>query len=213
MEIAIIDGKTNSSLIGNRVIRYTVINGEVLATSKNTTRISHGTIVSQLVYCFGMCNNIYVLEVLNDHEKGSIEDLVTTLEWCIHKNVDIINMSIGTTDRKDSKRIKYVCEKLVGQGKIIIAAENNDNKPSSPSKFRSVVSVKHINLHRIMIYDSKNNRVFASGCRWIRFADGSYCKTQGCNSYACAFATGIISRKENLLKNDKSKKRFKIIWV
>lgn len=213
MKIVIIDGKVNADLVRSNIKRYEVLNGKVEASTSDTERISHGTIVSQIISQYGRYGQIYVLEILNDEEKGDIQNLVTALEWCLNKDIDIINMSIGSTEKKDSKKIRFLCKQLFGQGKIIVAAENNYGIISVPSKFTEVISVKRINLPKILIYDARKNRILVSGEKWLKFADGTYSKTQSCNSYACAVATGIISRKVNILQNDRSKKHYKIIWI
>lgn len=213
MKVAIIDGKVNADLVGSNIKRYEVLNGKVEASSSNTDRISHGTIVSQIIFQYGRYGQIYVLEILNDEEKGDIQNLVTALEWCLNKDIDIINMSIGSTEKKDSKKIRFICKQLSRQGKIIVAAENNYGITSVPSKFTEVISVKKISLSKIMIYDSRKKRILVSGEKWLKFADGTYSKTHPCNSYACAVATGIISRKVNMLQNDRNKRHYKIIWT
>ena len=213
MRVAIIDGKVNADLVRSSIKRYEVLNGKVEESSSNTDFISHGTIVSQIISQYGRYNQIYVLEILNDEEKGNIKNLVTALEWCFNKDIDIINMSVGSTVKKDSKRIRSLCKQLSMQGKVIVAAENNYGIASVPSRFTEVISVKHINCPKIMLYDSSKNRIFVSGEKWMKFANGTYSKTQCCNSYACAVATGVISRKVNILQNDRGKKHYKIIWI
>lgn len=216
MRICIIDGLTDKELVTHNLHRYKVENGEVKLheqSEQKSSRISHGTVVCQMISQYGKFDEIYLVEVLDETESGTIENLETALRWCLNQEIDMINLSIGSIEEDNFPVLKELCQKLYEQGKIIIAAENNNDIYSAPSIFDEVVSVKRIKLRHILIYDCKKNRIFISGKKWLRFHNESYTRTQNSNSYACAFASCVISRKDKNRIYDSSKWRYKILWT
>jgi len=117
--------------------------------------INHSTTCYGIVkkYCPDfICSSI---KVLNDYNwKGSIERLLTALEWCLDKDIDIINLSLGTTSNFDAKKLLPIINKLA-QNKLIIAAASNKNIATYPASFTSVVGV-------ITTTDKKNISIFTN---------------------------------------------------
>lgn len=216
MRICIIDGLTDKELVTHNLHRYKVENGEVKLheqSEQGASGISHGTVGCQMISQYGKFDEIYLVEVLDETESGSIDNLETALQWCLNQEIDMINLSIGSIEEDNFPILKELCQKLYEQGKIIIAAENNNGICSAPSIFDEVVSVKRIKMHHMMIYDCKKNRILVFGEKWLRFNNESYTRTQNSNSYACAFASSVISRKDKNRINDSCKWRYKILWT
>lgn len=212
MTALIIDGKINPEFVGRDIDRYYVCNGLVEKRESESNGVTHGTIVTQVVSQYGCFDEIYAIEILNDDEKGNVHDLIAALMWCKNKKIDIINISMGSTNDYCSRKVNRICRSLVKEGKIIVSAENNYGLVSFPSKFQDVISVKHVRFLKLALFDKKRNRIYVSGEHWLKFSNGAYTKTQQSNSYACAYATALLSRKVGQLHSDRDKKRFQIIW-
>lgn len=142
----------------------------------------------------------YLIDFENVHNDGIANIESMTKEDHVHifstQNATNIRQDIFGLEEDNFPVLKELCQKLYEQGKLIIAAENNNDIYSAPSIFDEVVSVKRIKLRHILIYDCKKNRIFISGKKWLRFHNESYTRTQNSNSYACAFASCVISRKD-----------------
>lgn len=213
MRIAIIDGQINSDAVTAECTRYQVSNGNVQETTKNCNKMSHGTIVSQIIGLFAKFDEIIILEILYEEEIGNIQNLIAALEWCTQENVNLINLSIGTTEKEDFEPLKKICMQLKKQGKLLIAAEHNQGLQAAPALFDGVISVKKMRMKHFMIYNKRKNQILISGEKWLRLKDGSYTKSVNCNSYACACATSVLSRKGKRIINDRNQKCYKIIWT
>lgn len=104
------------------------------------------TIVTKIIEQYGHYDKLDHIEILNQEGLGNIVNLIVALKWCISQDVDIINLSLGTTCKEDFEELGIVCEQLINQGKIIIAAEHNLGYYSMPSSLNKVISVKSIRI-------------------------------------------------------------------
>lgn len=104
--------------------------------------MSHGTVCAGIthLYCPGIeCSSV---KVLNDTNwKCDIERLIVALTWCLHAQVDIVNLSLGSTYFKDARRLLPVINELAKRT-LIIAAHSNKNIATYPATFSNVVGVK-----------------------------------------------------------------------
>ncbi len=109
--------------------------------NNSTGRLNHSTTCLGIVkkYCSNfICSSI---KVLNDSNwKGSIERLLIALEWCTEHDVDIINLSIGSTLFHDAKKLLPTINKLANKS-LLIAACSNRNIVTYPASFTNVVGV------------------------------------------------------------------------
>ena len=176
--------------------------------------ITHATIVTRIIEQYGHYDKLDHIEILNQEGFGNIDDLIVALKWCISQDVDIINLSLGTTCEEDFEELGIVCEQLINQGKIIIAAEHNLGYYAMPSSLNKVLSVKTIRTPFFIIWDKKKNRMLTNGKIWITTKDNGHIKTQSFNSYACAYITSLISKKGTGVYCEKIKNRrgFQVFW-
>ncbi|MDO8244068.1 MAG: S8 family serine peptidase [Myxosarcina sp. JB018] len=88
--------------------------------------------------------NIMPIKVM-EGEEGWISDVVQGIEYAISKDVDIINLSLGTFENKD--QLKDVIEKAERKGILVTAAAGNDdvNRSVFPAAYQSVISVGSTN--------------------------------------------------------------------
>ena len=218
MRIVIIDGLLDSNILVNsdKLTLLKVTDSKVCEKGRKDEckGFTHATVVAKIIEQYGHYDKLDHIEILNQEGLGSIDDLIVALKWCISQDVDIINLSLGTTCEEDFEELDIVCEQLINQGKIIIAAEHNLGYYSMPSSMNKVLSVKIIRIPFFSIWDKKNNRMLTNGRIWITTKDNGYIKTQNFNSYACAYITSLISKKGTGVYRGKNKNRrgFKVFW-
>lgn len=101
---------------------------------------------------------IYLYTVLNDYHKGNVEKVIEALDLCISDQVDIINMSIGTTDSSDGKIIEKKIQDVLARGIKVVAAVSNSGEYTYPASCAGTIGVMH-NIRcliRGMISEKKN---------------------------------------------------------
>ena len=106
----------------------TAIAGIIAARGIKTTGVIHNVI-------------LYDVKVLNEKGGGKINDVIEGIEWCIKKNVDIINISFGFSSEKEG--LKEAIDKAINHNIIITAASGNTLglTVDYPAKYHNVLSI------------------------------------------------------------------------
>ena len=110
--------------------------------------------------------------------------------------MDVVNLSLGTTDVTFKKSLQKVCRKAVDAGVILVAAESNDGRESYPAVFPEVIGVTGGAIYEPDgFYYRKDQRIecVARGDEQrVCWLNGKYIMTGG-NSFAAPHITGIIA--------------------
>lgn len=92
---------------------------------------------------------LYSVKVLNANGRGSIEGLVSAIEWCIENKMDIVNLSLGFEERTNEMYIR-IMERAKQSGILFVVAAGNDGvfdgKPNVdyPAKEDFVIAVSSV---------------------------------------------------------------------
>ncbi len=82
--------------------------------------------------------------ILDEEGCGDIANLQNALEWCYINNVDIINLSLGSTKLSDRYLLKKIVNDLAQKGVILVCASDNIGKVTYPACFTNAIGVKSI---------------------------------------------------------------------
>jgi len=110
----------------------------------------HGTHVAGIIGAakngigvVGMVPNadLYAIKVLDSTGNGYISDIIEGIDWAVKNNMDILNMSFGTTT--DSQSLHEAIIKASQAGIILLAAAGNNYGGACeyPAKYAEVISV------------------------------------------------------------------------
>lgn len=139
---------------------------------------------------------VLCIAVMDGFNKGNVKEIMEALDWCIVNKVDVINLSIGTTDEKDGKLIAEKLHEVISYGIKVIAAVSNKGERTYPANCAGVYGVKH-NLRCMVkgtqIMDKKGGGAMVSICapKSIRAKEGRY-ELVFSNSYATALYTAVV---------------------
>ena len=91
--------------------------------------------------------DLYSVKILNDDKKASLSDVIKGIYWCIDNDIDIINMSFGTS--VESEILRKVVQEADQKGIIIVAAAGNqgtaiESTVEYPAAYDEVVAVGSI---------------------------------------------------------------------
>lgn len=157
-KIALIDSSVNDAYVksllkrGQKVIDVLkVSNQQVMPDEKTSTDIlSHATLCSKIfldhVTCD--CELIYLNIWEGDEVKANINDLCAALSWCLENDIQLINLSLGTTRLTDVPELLIIINQLIVNGVLIVAASSNQRKLTFPAAFDQVIGVKAIFKNR-----------------------------------------------------------------
>ena len=143
------------------------------------------------------------IKVLNDDGSGSFETIAAGLKKAIDLNVDIINMSLGSSS-EPPKFIHDLILEAVSKGIVVIAAAGNDSKSVNyPARYDEVIAVAALDAGgRLATFTSKDETVdiVAPGVDiYSTFLRNEYCKMSG-TSQASPFVAGICVLIKSALK-------------
>lgn len=125
----------------------TAIPGTWAGTDPN----GHGTHVAGIIAArdneFGVVGvapeaEIYSVKVFDKWGRGRISNIVEGLAWCVENDMNVVNMSFGTS--QDSQAMKIAIGKSLATGAILVAAAGNEGNPNSvlyPARYEGVLAV------------------------------------------------------------------------
>ncbi|SDL71422.1 S8 family peptidase [Sediminibacillus halophilus] len=90
--------------------------------------------------------NLYAVKALNQDGEGSLADIVEAIDWAIQQDIDIVNLSLGTSF--NSEILEDIIKKAYEEGTLIVGASGNEGKKDSviyPSKYPEVIAVSATN--------------------------------------------------------------------
>ena len=158
-------------------------------------RVSHGTICAAIIrQYFGsfICSS---LKILGAEWKCNIQALLAALDWCIAHDVDIVNMSLGSTDFRDEERLLAKVNELARKT-TMVAAQSNDYLRSYPACFTNVICVNNLVTDSSDLIlrraDVDGVDISAKGIHHLTPRYGSAFCTDNANSYAAPFVTAQI---------------------
>lgn len=88
---------------------------------------------------------LYSVKVLDDEKKASLSGVIKGIYWCIDNDIDIINMSFGTSE--ESEILEQVVKEANQKGILMIAAAGNKGEivgkstVEYPAAFNEVIAV------------------------------------------------------------------------
>ena len=148
LRIAVIDDEIASDIVGLGCHVEKVS----IATNHSPKRycnnhISHSTVVTKILQAY---TNPFIhysitnyIVALNDQHCFDLGTLLKALRECAILRPHIVIMSIGSTMPSDASLLYPLCEALINDGTIIIAATSNDNVFTFPASFENIIAVRY----------------------------------------------------------------------
>lgn len=102
----------------------------------------HGTAVADIIHQICPQAQIYSVKVMDENNRGRLSDIVAGIYWCIEQDVDIINMSFGTSVK--SEILEKAIQAASAQGILLVSSAGNGGTGSAveyPAAFQEVIAV------------------------------------------------------------------------
>ena len=102
----------------------------------------HGTSIASVISEIAPHARIESLKVLNQENKGKLNEIVSAIYWCIDNKVKIINMSFGT--RTNSRILHQAIRDAYDAGILLVAAAGNGGTNTAlefPAAYEEVMAV------------------------------------------------------------------------
>lgn len=170
-----------------------------IATQQHVDDFGHGTACASIIRAIAPDCDLFSLKVLDNQLHGKGDILIAALQWALDNDLNICNLSLGTTLKEYSEILHELADRAFFKGMMLVAAAPNKSITSFPSSFASVISVTshgepsgtrlryYYYPHSPIEFGAPGNDIVVpwSGGKWIK-ATG--------NSFAAPHITGIIAR-------------------
>ncbi len=168
----------------------------VLYDSYNDS-IGHGTACAGIILKKAPNSWIFPIKVFENELVTDLDVLVRAISLAVDEfRVDIINLSLGTTDKRNVNKLKEICDYAVAEGSLIVAALNRNGWESYPACFDNVIGVGAISTtdsSKYYFIPGRRTDFFARGSKqrlcWINsrsvFLEGT--------SFSCPHITGAVA--------------------
>ena len=144
---------------------------------------------------------LYAVKSLDSRGNGYLSDIIAGLEWAVANDMDVVNMSLGTTS--DIQAFHDAIDAAYSAGVVLVAAAGNsgDGDPNTnnveyPAKYSSVIAVGATDVADNSPYWSSEGvevEVSAPGVNILStYKGGSYTTLSG-TSMASPHVTGVIA--------------------
>lgn len=170
--------------------------GNVLTSEDYRDSSGHGTAVASIIKKKAPGTELYAIKIFDQSLIVEQKILLESIRWAIDQNVDIINLSLGTTDAQVKQNLLDVCQVAVNKNIAIVAAEHNSGQESYPAYFSNVIGVKAGDIK------GRYNYLFRAGepieciapgtTQRVLWAGGREHIVEG-SSFAAPHITGIIA--------------------
>jgi subtilisin family serine protease len=156
----------------------------------------HGTACASIIHGIAPEAELYSVRVLGATLSGSGGMFAAGLRWAIEHDMQVLNLSLGTTKREFYAMLHELADAAYFKNAVLVTAANNFPQPSFPSMYASVVSVAcHEGKDPFIFYYNPSPPVdFGAPGIDIEVAwrGGGRISTTG-NSFAAPHISGIVA--------------------
>lgn len=134
----------------NIKVTHLVVNDNNIVVEQKFSKFLYYT--SHAEVCFTLYANqmldkqsfeLISINIMEDKKPtGEVSKLIAALKWCAYNNINLINMSVGTTNYWEFTSIEELLQQLSERNTIIIAAHSNKNKLTYPASSKYVIGVR-----------------------------------------------------------------------
>jgi len=105
-------------------------------------RIGHGTAVMAAVQEKVPDADFFAVRVFHAALRTTAANLIRALEWCIENKMDVVNLSLGTTNPAHRTIFEQVVSKALDRGTLLVAAREVDGQLCYPGCLQDVFGVE-----------------------------------------------------------------------
>lgn len=159
-------------------------------------RAGHGTACAGIIRKKAPETELFSIRVFDQSLSAPGGALVSAVQWAIEKRIDIVNLSLGTTDIAFRGAISDVCGLAVERGIVLIAAEHNSGLESYPAALPETIGVAGGEIYEKYGYffrpDQTTECVARGDVQRVWWMDGREILIAG-TSFAAPHITGIVA--------------------
>jgi hypothetical protein len=141
VRVAVIDSGVHAShphIVG---VAGGVTIGSELDEKDYTDIIGHGTAVMAAIKEKAPDAEYFAVRVFYSSLRTTVDLLLRAIEWSIANRIDVINLSLGTTNLAHRDRFTPVIARVLQEGLLLVSARDVDGTPTLPGSLPGVIGV------------------------------------------------------------------------
>lgn len=157
----------------------------------------HGTEVVKVLLHEAPDIELLSVRVLQDDNRCMISAVLNALEYCIEKQVDVINLSLGScsSGSKRMQKLQALCDEAERRGIAVFAADHNlPGHIAYPANFQNVVGVNTPAEMKGYCQVKFRDRLVNFSENMVFIPDDMQCVIRKGNSFLCPFLVGLFCR-------------------
>ena len=105
-------------------------------------RAGHGTAVAGIIHRIAPAAELYSVRVFDESLRADGRALLAGLRWAIEFDMDVVNLSLGTTDPAIATEMQALCQEAAKERVVLVAAAHNEGIDSFPAALPEVIGVQ-----------------------------------------------------------------------
>ena len=103
--------------------------------------IGHGTAVAGLIHLNAPDAELIAVRVFERKLATTINTVLGAIDWCVNNRIDVINLSLGTTNPNHKHLFEAAIRRARAANSIIVSAADMDTQPGLPGSLPGVIGV------------------------------------------------------------------------
>ena len=115
--------------------------GQIILGTDCTDRAGHGTACAGIIQRKALEAELYSIRIFDESLGTDGRALIAALQWAVEHKMDVVNLSLGTTEVAFREALAEVGRQADEAGTILVAAEHNEGVESYPSVLPETIGV------------------------------------------------------------------------
>jgi subtilisin family serine protease len=104
-------------------------------------RLGHGTAVAALIHQRAPNAQLFAVKVFHQSLATHLATILTAIDWCVDQGMDLINLSLGTTNQDHRAAFGSAAARGRARGTVIVSAAEMQGLPALPGSLSDVLGV------------------------------------------------------------------------
>ncbi len=103
--------------------------------------LGHGTAIAALIHARAPQAELFAVKIFQNALATNLATVLFAIDWCLDNEMDLINLSLGTTNREHRPAFETAIARVHAAGKVIVSAFEMNGTPALPGSLPGVVGV------------------------------------------------------------------------
>jgi subtilisin family serine protease len=199
IRVAVIDSGINSAhphiCAHTKTVRISAPGRADLGSGEDT--VGHGTAVTAAIQEKAPAAEYFALKLFGSSLRATTNRLLEAIEWAINSRMDVVNLSLGTTNLDEWDKFQALGKRAWAEGIVLVSARSSSIRPLLPGALPEVIGVdvdSNLPRHRYRIATADGRRYFFASGYPRPLPGASPAKSLNGISFAVANMTGFVAR-------------------